>query len=254
MKHEWILLFERKPLSQDYKRISNLLVFCISWKDAIWLRFNWSHGLQLPWSSSIACLKYPVLGCSGVRFGGAGGESAPPKFLICRKSGQNPWKFGTNLRKFGHRCFGTFKWDWMEYVWIWLFFQKVGTRWVKVKTLLCSSCLFLIFMECLAHKIFSGKFGEIGEKFLRTPKNLPAPTPMLDWHSSNFEVFVQPGLSFNRAVNTNSETSYPLNSRTCNCQLSSGPQPGEAQRAKPPLENVSPPWKNVLDIIWTYWT
>ena len=30
----------------------------------------------------------------------AGGASAPPKFLICRKSGQSPWKFGQNLWKF----------------------------------------------------------------------------------------------------------------------------------------------------------
>jgi len=29
-------------------------------------------------------------------------------------------------------------------------------------------------MECLAHKDFLGKFGEIWAKFLRTHKNLPA--------------------------------------------------------------------------------
>jgi len=35
-------------------------------------------------------------------------------------------------------------------------------------------------LEVILFGVFSGKFGEIWEKILRTPKNLPAPTPMLD--------------------------------------------------------------------------
>jgi len=30
--------------------------------------------------------------------------------------------------------------------------------------------------------------------------------------------------------------------------------PGGSKGAKPPLENLSSPWKNMLDISWKYWT
>jgi len=45
---------------------------------------------------------------------------------------------------------------------------------------------FLVFMECLAHKNFSGKFGEIRAKFLHTPKILPTSTPTVN---SLFQAF-----------------------------------------------------------------
>jgi len=42
---------------------------------------------------------------SSVGGGDVGGASAPPKVLICRKSGKNPGKFG-------HRCFDAFVENW----------------------------------------------------------------------------------------------------------------------------------------------
>jgi len=41
-----------------------------------------------------------------------------------------------------------------------------------------SSCLLLVFMEYLGHKKFLARFGESRAKFLRTHKNLSAPTPI----------------------------------------------------------------------------
>jgi len=37
---------------------------------------------------------------------------------------------------------------------------------------------FYFFLEVICLGLFSGKFGEIWAKILRTPNNLPAPTPM----------------------------------------------------------------------------
>jgi len=31
-------------------------------------------------------------------------------------------------------------------------------------------------------------------------------------------------------------------------------QVGRRERGESPLENFLPPWKNVLDIVWNYWT
>jgi len=44
------------------------------------------------------CRLEPTTTASGVGGGGAGGVSAPPKVLICRK-------FGQNLNEFGHKSF-----------------------------------------------------------------------------------------------------------------------------------------------------
>ena len=79
--------------------------------------------------------------------------SAPPKVLICRKSGQNP-------SKFGRRCFDTSKCDWVKYIWIWLL------------------SFFLVFVDRLAHKRFSAKYAEIRAIFFRTSKHLSVPKPM----------------------------------------------------------------------------
>jgi len=38
---------------------------------------------------------------------------------------------------------------------------------------------FVFFWSSFSLEFFSGKFGEIWTKILRTPQNLPAPTPML---------------------------------------------------------------------------
>jgi len=58
---------------------------------------------------------------------GCRGVQVPLKSFDCRKSEQNPWKFGQNPRNVQHRCFDTFKWDWiMKYVWILTFFQKMA--------------------------------------------------------------------------------------------------------------------------------
>jgi len=48
-----------------------------------------------------------------------------------------------------------------------------------------------IFAQKVAQN-FSGKFGEIREKILRTPKNLPAPTPMVEVRAPG----AQPALHF----------------------------------------------------------
>jgi len=39
--------------------------------------------------------------------------------------------------------------------------------------------------EMFGAKKYSGKFGKIPTKFLRTPKNLPAPTPMFNISECN---------------------------------------------------------------------
>ena len=79
---------------------------------------------------------------------GGGGESAPPKVLICRKSGKHSWKFG-------HRCFDTFVlivW-WMrltvEIRLNWTFLQKKN---ILEVTIVCVFCL-------TSQKRFSSFFG-----------------------------------------------------------------------------------------------
>ena len=61
-------------------------------------------------------------------------------------------------------------------------------------------------------KFFSGKFGEIWAKILRTPKNVPAPTPMIA--TSNYlqislsgMLVVETSLTYHSFINTSASGS-----------------------------------------------
>jgi len=57
----------------------------------------------------------------------------------------------------------------------------------------------MVFMRKYSHKKFSGKFGEIRAKILRTPKYLPAPTPMC-WNVTQSELFLEESVVYYTSV------------------------------------------------------
>ena len=119
---------------------------------------------------------------SGVGGGGAGGANAPPKVLICQKFGQNPWKFGQNLWKSGWNPWKSRakslksdqKWrstffDFKK--WRPTFAEKHSLR--PILEVTPKTDLHVLLGENWGqkvHKSFSGKFGEIRAKILRTPR------------------------------------------------------------------------------------
>jgi len=82
------------------------------------------------------------------------------------KSGQTPWKHGQNIAKRALIC----------KTWRSTFAKSNEDRFTLLEVIPKK-----VFMRRYLHekwpKIFSGKFGEIQAKILRTPKNFPAPTP-----------------------------------------------------------------------------
>jgi len=117
--------------------------------------------------------KYRKIITTGVVGGDA---SAPRKVLICWKSGRNPWKCEQTPWISGQKWRPT------------LFaFKKWSPTFAEkhMKTFFWrphKENVFMIFVGEICrqtpHKNFSGKFGEIWAKMLRTPNNLPPPTPM----------------------------------------------------------------------------
>jgi len=115
---------------------------------------------------------------SGVGGGGAGGASAPLKFWCGENPGKVPENSGKIRGNLGKLLITRAK---MAPNLLW--FEKIGAQRVQnhMKT-------FFSFQKRSSWentrtkkwlKNFSGKFGEIRAKILRTPKHLPAPTPML---------------------------------------------------------------------------
>jgi len=56
---------------------------------------------------------------------------------------------------------------------------NLGKNWC-LKFLAPSEVVLSLFWEVIFSGFFSGKFAEIRAKILRTPKNLPAPSPMFN--------------------------------------------------------------------------
>ena len=101
------------------------------------------------------------------------GSSAPPKVLICWKSGKYPWKsawkwrptlldFKTWRPRFAENHMKTFFGG----------HNKKGLHDLRGREFVGKSCT----------KNFSWKFGEIRAKILRHTKNFPAPEPMMKRH------------------------------------------------------------------------
>jgi len=111
----------------------------------------------------------PSVSITGAGGGDAGGASAPQKFWFSENPGKisvNLGKICENLRKI-HETLEKFH-------------DNVGKNGAQNHK---NFCLEVIHNTVVMHtkwpKIFSGKFGEIRAKILRTPKNLPAPAPMV---------------------------------------------------------------------------
>ena len=59
-------------------------------------------------------------------------------------------------------------------------------------------------------------------------------------------------------ITQNLGTCVEIKNRLYQCGLTTGPRvscsPRPVTRSRSPLENITPPWKNVLDIVCNYWT
>ena len=106
----------------------------------------------------------------GVGGGNAGGTIAPPKVLICQKSGQNLWKLGEKYHKiwaqmFRHLCFhcvmnetdcrNTSEFDFFllhnthEYT------MKIFFVWLPKKVLIFEKQIFRVSLSKFGHKSFA---------------------------------------------------------------------------------------------------
>ena len=140
----------------------------------------------------------------------AGVQPHPQKVLIWWKSGKNPLKIRVKSVEIWVKCVKAFTKS-LYMVWIYkngtqiqsadfffkvMFFVQVrenlgrfgwnlgrnGTWsaliWKNAPNMKWNAVVFFIFFGSHFFGIFSGNFGAIWAKILRTPKNLPAPTPM----------------------------------------------------------------------------
>ena len=120
------------------------------------------------------------------RRGCAGGASAPPKVLVCQKSGKHPWKFGKILKILAKTLSRENPWKPGQKLCPTLFdFKKWRPTFAEqeMKTFFWMShpkrsswSLWVYICRQKLHKNVLGKFGKIRAKILCTPKNLLAPT------------------------------------------------------------------------------